>query len=197
MLPAKPEPIPELTVDNNTFLIVNVGVRLTVDIIPVIIALDTYFAAEGIKANVTSGERTSQDQLNIIVRYAKRYDVHKEFPEILTCGVYDTIDFGEGKKLFTWQRAWSRLLNIDVIINPPRQAKPLFDYWRYGVNRKGTMIGLSPHFYGKAFDIGGGTDHDITNEMKVVQRAFKEKKIPGFKNYLAERKNNCVHCDVV
>ena len=186
------------TVDNNKWLIVNVGVRLTDTIMPVIIAMDKYFEEEGIRAHVTSGERTSQDQLDIIRKYSKRYEVDKEFPEILTCGVNDTIDFGEQNgKRFTWQRAWSRLLNIGVIINPPRPAKPLFDYFRNGVNKKGIIINYSPHFFGKAFDIGGGVDHDIANELRVVEIVFKDKKIAGFKGYLPERKNNCVHIDVV
>jgi hypothetical protein len=185
------------SVDNNKWLIVNVSVRLTDTIIPVIIGMDKYFEEEGVRAHVTSGQRTSQDQLDTIVKYARRYNVDKEFPEILTCGLNDTIDFGEGKKLFTWQRAWSRLLNIDVIINPPRPAKCLFDYFRDGINKKGMTIGYSPHFGGSAFDIGGGIDHDITNELKVVEYAFKDKKIRGLRGYLKERKNNCIHIDCV
>lgn len=183
-----------MNVSDNKFLIVKVGVRLTVDIIPVIIALDQYFEEANLKAYVTSGERNSQDQLDIIRLYCKRYAVDKEFPEIKNCNVSDKIDFG-GVKIFAWQRAWSRLLNIGVIVNPPLPAICLFDYIRNGVNKKGTEIGYSPHWYGKAFDIGGGLDHDITNEQIVIEKAFQEKKIPGFKGFLPERKNNALHCD--
>jgi hypothetical protein len=182
-------------IDKNKYLIVNVGVRLTPVMIPVILGMEVFFEEEGVIAHITSGERTSQDQLDIIVKYAKRYDVDKEFPEILTCGIYDTIEINDNKRLFTWQRPWSRLLNKNVIINPPRPAICLFDYWRNGINKKGSLIGLSPHFYGMAYDIGGGTDHDITNELKCVKRAFESKTIPGFKGYLPERNNNCIHID--
>jgi hypothetical protein len=128
--------------------------------------------------------------------YSKRYAVDKEFPEIKTCGVSDKIDFGT-QKIFTWQRAWSRLLNKNVIVNPPLPAKVLFDYFRDGSaeNKKGQEINYSPHYYGKAFDIGGGLDHDITNELLVVERAVNDGKIPGLKGFLKERNNNCVHID--
>jgi len=181
---------------NNKFLIVKRGVRLNDRIESAIVELDKDFEAANLVAYVTSGERSSQDQLDTIRKYCARYEVDIEFPEIKTCGVLDKINFGEGKKLFTWQRAWSRLLNKGVIINPPLPAEVLFDYIRNGVNKKGTQIGHSPHYFGKAFDIGGGFDHDITNEVKVLQAAI-DRGINGIKGYLPERKNNCLHVDIL
>ncbi|HUQ67175.1 MAG TPA: hypothetical protein VM101_13520 [Flavitalea sp.] len=178
---------------SNEYLIIQPAVKLTQTIIPVIEAFDAFFKEAGIKAFVTSGERTSEDQLNVIRMYSKRYEVDKEFPEILTCGVADKIDFGT-TKIYTWSRAWSRLLNKGIIVNPPRPEKVLFDYIRDGVNKKGQEIGYSPHFFGRSFDIGGGVDHDITNELKVVEKAFKAK-VRGFKGYLPERNNNAIHID--
>lgn len=178
----------------NEFLTVNRGVRMTSIIEPVIFALDAYFKAANLKAKVTSGERTSGDQLTIIRNYSASFGVDKEFPEIKTCGVLDKIDFGDGKKIFTWQRAWSRLLNKGVIVNPPLDAACLFDYIRDGVNKKGQIIGKSPHYFGKAFDIGGGLDHDPTNELEVIKKALADK-LPGLKGYLLERKQNCLHVD--
>lgn len=183
-------------IDENNFLLIRRGVRLTSTIEPVIIALDKYFAEVELTAWVTSGERTLGDQLAIIRQYSSRYGVDKEFKEILTCDVMDKIDFGNGKKIFTWQRAWSRLLNIGVIVNPPLPAKPLFDYIRNGVNRKGIEIGYSPHYYGKAFDVGGGLDHNIANELAVIEKAFKDG-LKGMKGFLAERKNNAIHVDCI
>ena len=176
---------------DNKFLLVGKqsGVRLTPIIEPVIIALDKYFEEANLKASVTSGERTSGDQLRIIRNYAEKYGVSKEFPEILTCGVLDR----DEDKLFKWQKAWSRLLNIDIIVNPPLPAVCLFDYIRNGVNKKGQQIGASPHYYGKAFDIGGGFDHDPTNELEVIKKAMG--KVKGLKGYLLERKQNCLHID--
>lgn len=183
---------------DNKFLTVGLrsGVRLTPIIEPVIIALDKYFEAANLKASVTSGERTSGDQLTIIRNYSKSFGVDKEFPEILTCGVLDKIDFGDGKKIFTWQRAWSRLLNKNIIVNPPMPANCLFDYMRDGVNKKGQQIGYSPHYFGKAFDIGGGIDHDPTNELAVIKTAMIEK-VKGLKGFLLERKQNCLHIDCI
>lgn len=171
------------------------GVRLTPIIEPVIIALDPFFEAAGLKAVVTSGERTSGDQLAIIRKYATMYNVEKEFPEILTCGVLDKIDFGPSGKIATWQRAWSRLLNKGIIVNPPLPAACLFDYVREGVNKKGQVINHSPHYYGKAFDIGGGIDHDPTNELSVIKAAMGH--VKGLKGYLLERKQNCLHIDCI
>lgn len=178
----------------NKFLKVKLGVVLNETIEPRIVDLDKYFEEANLVAYVTSGERSSQDQLDTIRKYCVRYGVDTEFAEIKTCGVLDKIDFGEGKKLFTWQRAWSRLLNKGVIINPPLPAEVLFDYIRNGINKKGTIIGHSPHYYGRAFDIGGGFDHDITNEVKVIQAAIAGG-IKGIKGYLPERMNNCLHID--
>lgn len=173
----------------------NSGVRLTSIIEPVIVALDPYFQRANLKASVTSGERTSGDQLAIIRKYSTAFKVDEEFPEILTCGVLDKIDFGGGKKIFTWQRAWSRLLSKGIIVNPPLPAACLFDYIRDGVNKKGQVINYSPHYYGKAFDIGGGLDHDPTNELAVIKTAMGH--VKGLKGYLLERKQNCLHIDCV
>jgi hypothetical protein len=183
-----------MDVFKNEWLQVRRGVRTTPIIEPVILALDAYFKEANLKATVTSGERTSGDQLTIIRNYAKSFKVDQEFKEILTCGVLDKIDFGS-EKIFTWQRAWSRLLNIGVIVNPPVQAKVLFDYVRDGVNKKGQIINQSPHYYGKAFDIGGGVDHDPTNELEVLKKAMG--KVRGLKGYLLERKQNCLHVDCI
>lgn len=175
------------------YLKIKNDVKLNTTLISVIEGMEPEFERAKLEAWVTSGIRTSEDQLNTIIAYVKRYKVDAEFPEVLKCGVTDTIDFGH-TKIYTWQRAWSKLLNIGVIINPPRPAKCLFDYYRNGINKKGVMINYSPHFYEKAFDIGGGLDHDITNELEIAKICL-DKRVPGMKGYLAERKNNCVHID--
>jgi len=180
-----------MSVQDNKFLIVKPSVRLTRHIIPVIIGLDAYFEKANLKATVTSGQRTSGDQLAVIRQYAVRHNVHTEFPEVLTCIAEEKNPDGT----YMWQRAWSRLLNLGIIINPPYPAVAMFDYWRGTVNRKGAIIGHSPHFAGLAFDIGGGIDHDISNEIPIVAKALAAH-LPGLKGYLPERKNNCVHCDV-
>lgn len=180
--------------DKNEFLKVKEGVRLNDRIDTAIVTLESYFKAAGLHAWVTSGERSSEDQLETIRKYAKSNGVDKEFPEILACGVDDKIDFTH-EKIYTWQRAWGKLLNIGVIVNPPKPARCLFDYFRGGENRKGTIINYSPHFFGKALDIGGGTDKNPENEAEVVKKAIADK-APGIKGYLLEPKNNCCHVDI-
>lgn len=175
---------------NNQWLIVNPDVKMTPIIEPVIIGMEEICKRLGIKMYVTAGERDSVDQLNTVRKYCKRYKVDAEFPEILTCKFTDKLADGT----YTWQKPWSRLLNTGIIINPPMPAICLFDYIRDGVNKKGKQIGHSPHYYKRAYDVGGGIDHDITNELPVVQLAMKEK-LPGLVGYLPERKNNCIHID--
>lgn len=170
----------------NEWLIVKSTVLLNEIIEPVIVGLDKYFGSYKLKAYVTSGERTSEMQLDVIRQYCQRYGVDKEYPEVMTCSVLSR----------KWETAWSKLLNIGVVINPPLPAKCLFDYYRNGVNKKGQEIGHSPHYWGRAFDIGGGVDHDITNELNVVLKAI-DNKLPGLKGYLPERKNNCLHIDCI
>jgi hypothetical protein len=184
------------TYKDNKWLIVNPGVKMTPAIEPGVIRLDKFFEEAQLRAHITSGLRDSVDQLNTILKYCKRYKIDTEFPEILTCKFNDKLL--KEPSLFAWQRPWSKLLNIGVIINPPLPAACLYDYINAdGVNKKGRIIGHSPHYWGKAADCGGGVDHDITNELVVIEKALASKKIPGMKGIVKERKNNCVHIDFV
>ena len=88
---------------------------------------------------------------------------------------------------YIWQMAWSNLLNLGVIINPPLPAVALMDYWRGGLNKKGMLIGVSPHTKGKSFDLSG------TDSLAIVQSLKLKEKIKG---YLLERENNCIHVDI-
>jgi len=109
----------------------------------------------------------------------------------------EDLDVYDGKQVYAWQPAWSRLLNLGVIVNPPEQATVLFDYFRGAENRKGALIQPSPHFKGTALDIGGDVDgiEGKESELAVVQAALDSKQIPGLKGFLAERLQSCVHVD--
>jgi len=185
-----------MNASNNRFLLVRPNVILTSIIEPKICAFDPYFEAANMMAWVTSGLRDPLKQLSIIRGYAADKGVDIVHKEILTCDLDDEFIF-RGQRVYVWQPAWSALLNINVIISPPKPARPLFDYFKNGKNRKGVLIQGSPHFKGTAFDVGGGADGiggDVANELAVVEKAFAGK-IPGFKGYLAEHNNNAVHCD--
>lgn len=133
---------------------------------------------------VTSAVRTPEDQLRIIRKYLVSKGLDQKYPEAMTAKITDRY---EGQDEFVWQKAWSALLNIGVIINPPLAAVVLMDYVRGGVNKKGQLIGMSPHTRGTAFDLSG------TDSLRIVQGL----KLRGaIKSYLIERENNCIHCDI-
>lgn len=168
---------------NNKWLIVLPNVKLTPIIEPVIIALDKYFEAAKLKANVTSGLRDANDQLRVIRNYLTKKGLDKKYPLAMTCKVTDETKPGE----YDWQMAWSNLLNIGVIINPPIAAKCLMMY----KGRTGQLIQQTPHAKGIAFNIGGG-GNSVVDEMVVMNKAVTDK-LPGIVNILAERENNAIH----
>jgi hypothetical protein len=176
---------------NNRYLIVRPGVVLTRNIDAVITQLDPFF--ESAPTFVTSGLRTKASQLAIIVKYAELKGVAREFPAIVSATLERKISY-LGQAVYEWQPAWSRLLNIGIIVNPPVPAICLFDYWRSGINRKGRLIMSSPHLRGTAFDIGGGPD-GISGELAIMNAAFP--KVPGIRGMVIERDNNAIHVDCV
>jgi len=175
---------------DNKWLVVKEGVVLTPIIEPVIAALDAYFERHKLKAFVTSGLRDADDQLRVVRSYLTRKGLNQKYPEAMLCNVGDKNADGT----YVWQMAWSNLLNVGVIINPPFRAVCLMNYVRNGVNKKGQWIGQTPHASGTAFNVGGG-NNGIMDELAVLNEALKEKKIPGLKSFLAERENNALHCD--
>lgn len=181
---------------DNKYLRVLKGVVMTAIIEPVIIKLDPLFEEANLIAYITSGLRMEHDQLRIIRKYLKSSRLDSQFEEAMVCGLNDMIEF-EGSRVYAWQPGWSKLLSKGIIVNPPKSAKVLYDYWRNSQNRKGDVIGPSPHFKGTSFDIGGGDDiTGVSNEMAVMQKALKLK-IPGLKGILVERNNNAVHVDCI
>lgn len=175
---------------DNKWLIVADNVVLTPVIEPVIIALDAYFEKHKLKAMVTSGLRDHNAQLKVVRSYLVKKGLDRLYPAAMTCKAEDKLPNGE----YMWQMAWSNLLNVGVIINPPFKATCLMNYIRNGVNKKGQSIGQTPHAKGTAFNVGGGSN-GIMDELAVLNDALKEKKIPGLKSFLAERENNALHVD--
>lgn len=174
---------------NNKNLIVLASVVLTPAIDAAIVNMDEYFARFGLKGNVTSGLRDAERQLKVIRDYLKSKGLAAKYPDAMNCKAVDKGPDGN----YIWQMAWSNLLHIGVIINPPLQAKLLMDYFKNGANRKGAVFNQTPHASGLAFNIGGGTN-GITDEAKPVEAAAKDK-MPGLLNYLLERENNAIHCN--
>lgn len=179
---------------NNKWLIVLDSVRLTDTIDPVIAALDPYFEKAGLKAFVTSGLRTSNDQLRIIQKYLIRQGLDKTYSECAKCtNVQSRNTKFNDEWVYDWQPGWSALLSVGVIVNPPLPAECLMDYIRDGKNKKGQVIGSSPHFKGTCFDTGAG-NNGPDDELAVIKQALADG-VKGLKGYLLERVNNCVHVD--
>lgn len=171
---------------SNRWLVVKKGVKEgSFETSQVIVFLDRFF--ESCKSYVTSILRDPKDQLRIIIDYAKKLKVPVDFTE-------NDFDVKIGDR-YIWQKTWSRLLNLGVIISPPRPAVCLEDYIRGGVNMKGKVINASPHFTGYAFDISG---QNLDKIIKVIEKAKLEDQNLKIliKNYLVEHNNNCVHVDV-
>ena len=133
----------------------------------------------------TSGVRDAADQIRIIRKYLTKKGLNKTYPEAMICGIDDKV-----ADQYVWQMAWSNLLNIGVIVNPPRAAVVLMDYIRGGGNKKGQTIQPSPHMRGDetaCFDLSG------LSAVPIAKRLKEEGKI---RNYLPERENNCLHIDI-
>lgn len=140
--------------------------------------------------HITSGLRDEYKQLELIGRYAKNHGII--FPEFSISNPSKKIWVKEfNKELYSWQRTWSKLLNIGIIINPPLDAICLYDYISDGVNKKGQIIKQTPHARGKCFDVSGKPDID------KVQSHIEKAQARGvdIKDWRIERKQNVIHVD--
>lgn len=171
-----------------TNIFIKNGVVLTEHIKPVIEALDPFFVDARITAWITSGLRSPEDQLRIIRNELKRRSISADYP-----GAFEDATYKKDG-VYGWQWGWSKLLSVGFVVNPPYPAVVLMDYFRPGSteNRKGKLIGDSPHTRGTAFDLSGGFN-GVTDEAQVIEKAMG--KVVGLKGYLIERNQNCVHVD--
>ena len=180
--------------ENN--LVLKKNVKVTPTTARVIALLDPYFKDE--QSYVTSATRTPEDQLRIIVEKVKRHGIDKLFPEFTMSEGNDysfKIKLDE-QEFFWWARAWSKLLSINDIVNPPCPAEVLFDYFRPGstTNRKGRIIDISNHMRGNSFDIGGA--ENLSKKAEIVKLAVKNGDC-FIQNYLEEKVNNSIHIDAI
>ena len=155
----------------------------------VIKKLDGYFLAAGKEAEITSVLRTPESQLLIIQNYAHDKGVIAKnlVLDFERTGVFENMTYP------LWQIVWSQLLNKGILVNPPKPAMALLDYYKDGANKKGETIQPSAHFLGIAFDIGGG-GNGVADEYAIVTKA-KLASI-GIAYVRVEHENNCVHCQV-
>jgi hypothetical protein len=150
-----------------------------------ICTLDDEFEIVSVLAMVTSGIRTAQKQLSLIIDKAKLHGIDKTYPEILVATV-DNVD--------SWRNAWSKLLTVGEMINPPKPAECLFDYMRNGEKRSaGNLIDISNHMKAHSFDIARA-DLDII--AGIIHTSIELKRCPTIKGYLKESVNNAIHVDL-
>jgi hypothetical protein len=175
---------------SNKFLVVKPTVILTKHIDIVIYELDPFFKAANLKSFVTSGLRDAMGQLRIIRNALTKMGIADSYPDAFE-DINMKVEY-EGKSIYGWQLGWSKLLNLNYVVNPPFPAEVLMNYYRPGtsLNSKGKTIQSSPHFKGTAFDIGGGLN-GISDEMAIIESALG--KVHGIKDYLPERTNNALH----
>lgn len=175
---------------DNKFLKVNSNVVLNELIEKVVVELDKHFEKANIKAVVTSGVRTADDQLRIIRQYLNSEKLAVNYPEALSGNATDKLPDGN----YIWQMGWSALLNAGIIINPPLRAILLMDYFNAaGKNRKGDYFNQTQHANGVCVDLGGGKN-GLNDEIAVVSSAKAE--IPEIIDWVIERNNNCLHLNL-
>jgi hypothetical protein len=166
-----------------TNLLVNAGVVLNDLLISAITSLDDEFIKADLHAQVTSGIRTGQKQLSLIVEKCKKHGVDKEFPLILGATL-DNVD--------SWLYPWGRLLTLGEMINPPLPAHAPFDYLKPNgdIRKAGNFIDISNHMKAHSFDISGANLSTIENVIKDSLTRCEM-----IKGYLKEPVNNAVHVD--
>lgn len=173
------------TIADCKYLTVKAGVVLNDLLTSTICDLDNEFGIVDVRAVVTSGIRTTQKQLSIIVEKAKLHGIDKEFPEILVATV-DNVD--------SWIKSWGKLLVLQDVVNPPIPARAPFDYVKPNGDKRnaGTLIDISNHQKAHSFDIGKA-DLDIV--AGIIHTSIELKRCPTIKGYLKEPVNEAVHVD--
>lgn len=190
-----PLPYPEMKASGNKWLLLKDGVELRPVIEKVICLLDPWFEKYKIISYVTSGYRSAESQLRLIQNVARGRGIDKTRPEILAADLYGTTQY-EGRTVPVWAPAWNELLVSGFLVNPPIRTELLKSYFHPAMKKTigvGTVINLSTHQLGLAFDVGGsgGKDKTLKDELIVIEDAFTN--IPEMRSITPENINNCVH----
>lgn len=172
------------------WLDLNPDVRLTPTLENGLPMLDPFF--DNLPTLITSGYRSSRDQVEVILQLAKSNGLYGNFTELREFKDSDPavkFPFDSKEQIYWWQRAWSKLLENGVIVNPPLMATCLYDYIRSsGENMKGKVLQPSNHSQGNAVDLSAKEQMD-----EKVQRLESAKRSGVIKSYMVERKQNCLH----
>ena len=154
----------------------------------VIDRIDPYFGKAGLIGKVTDILRTPALQLAVMTNLAMARHL---IPAGYALNLSDMAPLN-GAEYPRWQIVWSELLNCGTLINPPLPARPLLDYIRDGINKKGVLIQPSEHFVGRAIDFSGQPDISRVNAVLVTAQAARV----GITAITVEHGNNCLHCSI-
>ena len=182
----------------NKWLIVMPNVILTPTIDNGACKLDEHFEKFNSVRYITSGLRDAIKQLDIIIAYAKAYDIPVNFvKEDVNVKLLSSDNY-------VWQDVWSKLRVKGLIINPPYLASCLYDHIKNGqLIKAGTIIPATPHSRGDCFDMsawrGNQTENEaksVDDEAKIIQVAMDLDAEIGILSYVIERVNNCLHVNL-
>lgn len=156
----------------------------------------------GNRLTVTRGHSLPQEQLNIIRRFAIGHGCL--LPEFVKNGPVDLKTELAGIGLvYHWQRTWSKLLHLGVVVNPPHTAICLEEYTRpSGENMKGKEIPESAHIAGqnnRCWPIDFSARVNGAVNFAQVRDILEQARISGagIRAVKVERGNTCVHVDTL
>jgi hypothetical protein len=157
-------------------------------------AIRPYYAKHQYKGEVTSGYRSAEHQLSLIIGFLGSHGLGTEFANVIS-------DFDKGRNInqtivYWWQLAWSRLLDdkVGLIVNPPIAGLCLCHSHRPdGSDRFGMEIPETPHSHGTAFDQDSG--RNMNDELAIMQEAMKDPAC-RIRNLTIERMQGCLHADI-
>jgi len=152
----------------------------------------------GLNIEATRGHSTPQEQLETIEKYARQNKCL--FPEFMPSAPVDIKKNIPGVGLvFHWQRIWSKLLSIGIVVNPPEPAICLEDYTRpSGEQMKGKIIEASTHIFGEnngMYPIDFSQKVNGIPNIGLVERIMVKAKAAGagISFVKVEVNNGCVH----
>jgi hypothetical protein len=175
----------------------------------VIEKLMPYFQAAGFVGRVTSVLRNKFQQLMLIQELA----IQAKIIDTSFVLDFEYMSSYQGQVVPYWQIVWSKLLNAGIIVNPPTPAVVLMSYIKNNIDKKGMLIGATPHQSGLCIDFGGrvfiecktsGVYDTLVFKLDEVYNIVQKAKLDGIgidtnidNNPLIEHANNAVHCQVL
>lgn len=142
-----------------------------------------------LKLVCTSGVRTKERQLELILARAKKNGV--EFPEMkkIESAPFDRVAFFKNDLLvYPWQRAYFAVLKSGFIIAPPVEIDVLVGQ-NFNIKTKDKKY-PSRHILGRALDFDGRTN--LQKKVDFFSQFVGDK----LEKVIVERAQNCVHIEL-